>query len=82
MISFHEHNISVVYKYDPYNKVYTAAGHSKADKVLIVEVTDYIDTGNPDDHLNFDHSQIPSLTDYTPFHEDLFHSGGSMHSIT
>ena len=43
--------ILYVYKYDPDNKVYTAAGRSallKADKVLIVEVTEYIDTGNPD----------------------------------
>ena len=40
-----------IYKYDSSNEVYTAAGRStllKADKVLIVEVTDYIDTGIPD----------------------------------
>ena len=43
--------VSYIYQYDSSNEVYTAAGRStllKADKVLIVEVTDYIDTGIPD----------------------------------
>ena len=69
------HVVFYVYKYDS-NNVYTTAGLSallKADKVLIAEATDYNDTadGNPNAHLNYDHSQIPSLKNYNPIHEDL-----------
>ena len=52
--------------------MYTAAGRSalmKATTTLIVEATN-IDTGSIDG-LKFDHSSIPNLNGYTPYHDDL-----------
>lgn len=60
-----------VYKFDSKTSEYTAAGRSalmKASKVLIVEATN-IDMGI--DSLKFDHSCIPNLNGYSPFHDDL-----------